>query len=341
MSELASIRALIEADIPVMLWGAPGTGKTSAIEALARESGAHLVTLIASTVDPVDVGSYLIPSGGTVVSMPPPWARDIRAKLDAREPVWLFLDEFSCAPGSVQAAFLRVIQSRAVGELSVRGCRVVAASNPADYAADGGELRAATANRFAHIDWKLSVGAWISGTLAGWGAQMSKAEAQLASSVTEYVRRNPASLLRVPENADAGRAWPSPRSWSAFIRAAAPLAFADQPAVGAACIGATAFEWAEYARLRDLPDPEEVLAGRANVPERGDAAYATLGSVVAAVLSEHRSRTERIAQAWNVLARVRPDVAITSAQTLLEYGDGEIPDVARDLARRIRGASSC
>jgi len=128
----ATIRDLLAADVPVMLWGAPGTGKTALVNELAQECGAHLEVLIGSTLDPIDVGGYLVPHDGKVSCVPPPWAQ--RLKAESARPCWVFFDELSCAPSSVQAALLRVIAERKVGELSLN-FRVIAASNPAEWEA--------------------------------------------------------------------------------------------------------------------------------------------------------------------------------------------------------------
>ena len=65
---------------------------------------------------------------------PPQWAR----RLAAAGSGLLFLDELTTAPPAVQAAMLRVVLERAVGDLALpREIRIVAAANPPGIAADG------------------------------------------------------------------------------------------------------------------------------------------------------------------------------------------------------------
>ncbi len=332
------VRNYIKADVPVLLWGAPGTGKTSALLALAKEEGAHVEVLIGSTLDPIDVGGYLVPRNGEVESSAPPWARRLSESLARGSSAWLVLDELTCAPPSVQAALLRVVHERRVGSLSLAGCRVVAAGNPSDTAADGGELAAATANRWAHVDWQCDVSAWASGTLRGWGEGVSSPRhAAVAASVASFMLRHPKSLLAVPTGiAEAGRSWPSPRSWSAAIAAAAAAPDELARRMVAGCVGdGAAKEWHEYHTSRDLPDPEEVLAGRAEVPSRGDRVAATLAAVVAAAIQPHASRKDRVERAWSLLASQRADLGIVAATTLLDAA-GTIPEVASKYAERLR-----
>ena len=164
-TELETLQAAISNDIPVILWGPPGVGKTATIHKLAHEAGAHLEVLIGSTIDPTDLARPVIGNDEEVHLSAAPWARRIKASLAAGIPTWLFLDELSCAPPSVQAALLRVVQEKVVGELNLSGCRFIAAANPTDQAAGGWDLAPATANRWMHLNWILDYEEWISGEL--------------------------------------------------------------------------------------------------------------------------------------------------------------------------------
>lgn len=326
-----AISDLLAADVPVMLWGSPGTGKTETVKALAKESGAHLEVLIGSTLDPIDVGGYLVPHGGKVNSIPPPWAQPLKA---ASSPRWLFLDELSCAPSSVHAALLRVIAERRVGDLALE-FSVIAASNPADTAADGGSLSPAMANRFAHINFVPNAESWVIGESTAWGAGHATERGAAASAdVAEYIRRNPSALLQVPAAMDdaAGRAWPSPRTWSYAARS---LAQSGSTIAFAALLGAgTAAEFATWHASRDLPDPESLLSGKAKLPTRADYISAALMAVVSAVSVKRGDRPQRILAAWGLLQSVRADQALMPARALLDVSP-DVPDFARELGEKI------
>jgi hypothetical protein len=323
------LSAAISADVPVLLWGAPGTGKTSAIYQIADEAGAHLEVLIGSTLDPVDVGGLPVPDAtGQIQISAPPWARRLRAAMDDGRPAWLLLDELSCSPEAVQAALLRVVQERTVAGVDLSGCRVMAAANPADSAAAGGWLAPATANRWLHLEWRVDPEAWCRGTLAGWGRAWDAATARVAASVAAWVTRSPGALLDLPDDHQSGRSWPSPRSWTAAIRAVGVVGM-DSPlaaTLASGCVGAAAAsEWLEWAALGDLPDPEEILAGRAGLPTRGDRVRAAAYAVVAAALADHPDRDARIEAAAAVLADCRPDIAVMPARALVDALGGACP----------------
>ncbi len=105
----------VAARVPVLLWGAPGTGKTSAIRAMAGAMGLPCETVIASIREPSDFAGLPIVVGGEVRFAPPAWAR----RLAEAGRGLLFLDELSTAPPAVQAALLRVVLERAVGDLTL------------------------------------------------------------------------------------------------------------------------------------------------------------------------------------------------------------------------------
>lgn len=336
MNTLETIRALIRADQPVLLWGPPGVGKTSAILSEAEDVNAHAEVLIGSTLDPLDVGGYAVPTKDGIVAYPPPWAVRIREELDAGRQAWLILDELSCAPPSVQAALLRVVNERRVGNMSLAGCRVLAAANPEDSAADGGSLSGATANRWAHIDWTLSAQDWIVGELSGWGK--GSRDSSLASSrsdVCGFIARNTTALLAMPTEDKRGRAWPSPRSWSAVARSTAGLRREHIGPIVQSLVGqGAAAEYITHLSSGDLPDPEDVLSGKANLPKKPDALSRTLMSVVSAVGVEREDRKSRVVQAWKILSTTRADIALQPARVLLDLVP-TIPPEARELGKKI------
>ncbi len=286
------LTSYMQAGVPVILWGPPGVGKTATVEALARATGAHLETVILSVRDPADVGGYPIPPterGAGVALEPPAWAVRLAEAAQAGRPAILFLDELTTAPPSVQAAALRVVLDRAVGELQLpRSVWVVAAANPPEHAAGAAAaLPPPLANRFAHLNVEPNPGDWAAHYPAYWGAEPpggdSPQYAAERARIAAFIRRRPELLLRVPADPDeASRAWPSPRAWDHAARAAA--AGGGDESV-AACVGeGAAAEYVAWRRAEgDLPDPADVVAGRAELPprEREDARLAALMALAA------------------------------------------------------------
>lgn len=332
----ATIEALgvaVAARVPVLLWGAPGTGKTAAIRAMSLELGLPCETVIASIREPSDFAGLPVVADGKVVFAPPRWAR----RLAEKEVGILFLDEISTAPPAVQAALLRVVLERVVGDLELpEGIVVIAAANPPELAADGWDLSAPLANRFCHLEWPVESQAFAEGLTGGWGAPVVPRlpdgwRSQLALGrglVSAFVSVRPALTVAMPEDGtSAGRGWPSPRSWemAALLWTAATVAGASEQARAALMMGSvgqgTGLELLNWASEMDLPDPEEVLANPDAfvMPERGDRAYAALSAVAAAVAADPTE--ERWLTAWKVLARAAEqgaDVAALAARVLAQ-----------------------
>ena len=330
---IEALGVAVAARVPVLRWGAPGTGKTSAIRAMSDELGLPCETVIASIREPSDFAGLPVVAEGKVAFAPPRWACHL-AECDAGI---LFLDEISTAPPAVQAALLRVVLERVVGDLELpAGIVVIAAANPPELAADGWDLSAPLANRFCHLDWPVESQAFAEGLTGGWGAPAVPRlpddwESQLALSrglVAAFVSARPALTVAMPEDGAAqGRGWPSPRSWemTSLLWTAATVAGASEQARAALVMGAVGqgagLELLNWASEMDLPDPEEVLANPEAfvMPERGDRAYAALSAVAAAVADDPTQ--ERWLAAWKVLARAAEkgaDVAALAARVLAQ-----------------------
>jgi hypothetical protein len=321
----------VAARVPVLLWGAPGTGKTSAIRAMAGAMGLPCETVIASIREPSDFAGLPVITGNAVRFAPPLWA----TRLAEAGTGVLFLDELSTAPPAVQAALLRVVLERTVGDLTLPDdVAVVAAANPPEQAADGWDLSAPLANRLCHLTWEASPRRIADGLAGGWGppavpllpAGWTAGEQLNRGLVGAFLRVRPALAVAPPANpSEAGRGWPSPRTWemAARLMTAADVAGATEQARSALVRGAVGdgagVEFLAWLVEMDLPDPEEVLANPASfrLPERGDRAYAALAAIAAAVAAEPTPK--RWTAGWQVLggcAATVPDIAATAARVL-------------------------
>jgi hypothetical protein len=236
---------------------------------------------------------------------------------------------------------------------------VVAAANPPDEAADGWELAAPLANRLVHLDWPvdgkhiakgLAVG-FPPPALAGIENPPTPAQTMAArSAVGAFLEVRPTLALQLPRSAaDAGRGWPSPRSWEAVARllAACEAARASDAARAALVEGAVgdgaALEFLAWLEHLDLPDPEAVLADPDSfvLPERSDRAFAVLTAVASVAVLD--GTPERWQQAWRVVARAAdaaPDVATLVARTLAANRPegADVPEALLELAPVLRAA---
>ncbi|MCC3312614.1 AAA family ATPase [Nocardia africana] len=353
--QLEALTLAVAADLPVLLWGEPGIGKTAALTQLSETLDLPLTTVIASVHEPSDFSGLPVvgedPAAHGVPLAPPDWAvRLVRAGRGL-----LFLDELSTAPPAVQAALLRLVLERRIGALRLpAGVRIVAAANPRSSAADGWELSPPLANRFVHLTWTHDPDVVVRGLGGVWPrASLPTLDPEKFPEAVAFARRavcgllaaRPALVHRMPSGeARRGGAWPSPRSWDMTLRL---IAFATAAGVGRDVVSllvrgtvgdGPGFELLTSIDRMDLPDPEQLLAdpGAARLPERGDLRQAVLDAVVAAV--RRQPEKSRWDAAWALLAKAvetgAPDLVVVPATTLaaLRRDQWEIPASIEQLA---------
>ncbi|MFJ1708028.1 AAA family ATPase [Kitasatospora sp. NPDC088346] len=353
--QLEALTLAVAADLPVLLWGEPGIGKTAALTQLATALDLPLTTVIASVHEPSDFSGLPVlgddPAEQGVPMAPPDWAvRLVRAGRGL-----LFLDELSTAPPAVQAALLRLVLERRVGALQLPpGVRIVAAANPRSSAADGWELSPPLANRFVHLQWTHDHDVVVRGLGGTWPrATLPRLDPERLPQAVAFARRAVCGLLaarptlvhRLPTGETRrGGPWPSPRSWemtlclTAFATAAgASRDVLSQLVRGTVGDGPGLELLASLDRL-DLPDPEALLAdpAAAVLPERGDLRQVVLDGVVEAV--RRRPDRSRWDAAWTVLVGAletgAPDLVVVPATTLasLRRQDWDVPAAIERLA---------
>ncbi len=353
--QLEALTLAVAADLPVLLWGEPGIGKTAALTQLAEALDLPLTTVIASVHEPSDFSGLPVlgedPAIHGVPMAPPDWA--VRLVQAGRG--LLFLDELSTAPPAVQAALLRLVLERRIGALQLPpGVRIVAAANPPSSAADGWELSPPLANRFVHLHWTHDHEVVVRGLGGTWPrATLPRLDPEKFSDAVVFARRAVCELLaarpglvhRLPgSQTRRGGAWPSPRSWDMTVRliAFATAASSSTDVLSLLVRGSVGdgpgFELLAALDRMDLPDPETLLADptSADLPERGDLRQAVLDAVVDAV--RRRPEKSRWDAAWTLLvAAVQtgpPDLVVVPATTLatLRQDDWEVPTGIDQLA---------
>ena len=347
MSQLNALSIAVQAGVPVLTWGPPGVGKTAAVTMLADGLSLPLEVVLASIREPADFSGLPVIREDGVHMEPPAWAK----RLVQAGKGMLFLDEISTAPPAVQSALLRIVLERVVGDIALpASVSVVASANPAEQCFSGWELSAPLANRFCHLVWSLDTQNWVEGMIRGWSIiglprlapDWENTIPEKQALVAAFIRHRPHLLLQVPKDeTQAGKAWPSPRSWSMAARllAAAQTAQEDEDAIAlliSGCVGEGAcLEFLAWYRDLDLPDPEEVLANPSGLqlPDRGDQAFAILTAVIASAID--RLTEERWAAAWSVLAKAveqgKKDIAAVAAKRLAQAKKPEFPLPQKEL----------
>ena len=184
---------------PLMVWGAPGLGKSSIIKGIANEMGIKFIDVRLAQREPVDVRGLPVPDRENkkvdwMVSGE--WPREGRGIL--------LFDELTAADRSLQVAAYELILDRRLGDLYQvpDGWYICAAGNRVEDAAVSTTMSSALANRFMHVELGEDVEAW-----AHWATLHS-----IHPSVTGFLRFRPECLFRQSDE-NLERGWPTPRAW--------------------------------------------------------------------------------------------------------------------------------
>ena len=198
---VTELRANARANIPTMIWGPPGIGKSQIVYQTAEALNAKLFELRANLFDPVDVrgglkvveqqdGTYK-----TKYGIPEDYPES-----DYTGNVVLLVDELPNAPKATQNALLQLILDKKIGTYTLPpGTAIVAAGNRSIDRAAVHEMPTPVKNRFAHYEVEPNVDDW-----AAWAIRKG-----INPTIISFVRYRPTLLhsLDSRENAfPTGRA---------------------------------------------------------------------------------------------------------------------------------------
>ncbi len=257
---------------PVMLWGAPGVGKSQMVAQVAAGQNTPLIDIRLSQMEPSDLRGIPFREKELVEWAVP--AMLPNAKRHGEKGI-LFLDEITSAPPSVSAAAYQLILDRRLGDYEIpQGWAIIAAGNRQGDRGVTYSMPAPLANRFSHYEVDINLDDWVA-----WA---------YASGIDERViafLRFRQDLLFEFDATQNPVAFPSPRSWEFAHRALHK--FEDHPELfsGAlqACVGkAAGIELAAFiASLEQMPNLDAIVRGEAiAAPKEIDLQYAVATALV-------------------------------------------------------------
>lgn len=340
-----------QAGVPALIWGPPGIGKTAIMTQIARMLDLPLEVVILSIREPSEVAGIPFVNNNKVEIAPPLWAQRL---LKAGKGI-VFFDELTTAAPSVQAAALRVVLDRVVGDTCLPpDVRIIAAANQTKYISGGWDLTPPLANRFIHLDYKgPTSNEWAEWMLLGENKKLkvdkmdkNMLNRQLSKlrglSTTFLTRKNGAALgPTIPEDPEqASRGWPSPRSWEMAIRACASsraLKLDDYDILIGALGPGIAKEFKAFEAYADLPDPQELIDGKAEFKHnksRLDRTVAVLSTLATYATTTHTV----VPKVWTLIENISKnslDLAIPAVRVLMKaelFGCKESVNVAEKMA---------
>lgn len=261
---------------PVMLWGAPGVGKSQLICQIAHENHARIIDIRLSQMEPSDLRGIPFRVGDSVEWAVPSLLPN--AERHGKKGI-LFLDEITSAPPTVSSAAYQLILDRRLGEYEVPdGWVIFAAGNRQGDRGVTYTMPAPLANRFSHYEFDVHLDDWVAWA---WDNLIDE-------RIIAFLRFRP-ELLFDFDPAHNPVAFPSPRSWEFSHRALQKFRESSDLLAGAlqACVGpAVGIELKAFIdNLDNLPDIDAILAGEdIAVPKEVDLQYATATALVGRII---------------------------------------------------------
>jgi hypothetical protein len=245
---MEALNCAYEADVPVMLWGPVGGGKSDVVDQSRKAQGPDwgLIDCRLSQFDSVDLrGVPSVALNRTCWNIP-----DIFPDAETQPFGVLFLDEINAAPQAVMAAAYQLILDRKVGDYELPpGWRIVAAGNRASDRAITNKMGSAVMNRMIHLDFEPELDDWVN-----WANKH-----HIRPEIISFIQFRP-EFLHNHDPLSKDRAFATPRTWeyaSRVLNAATPRM--EYPLLSATIGDGVASEFMSYIRIyRDLPSIEQI-----------------------------------------------------------------------------------
>lgn len=290
----------------VMLWGAPGVGKSQAVRQIAEEirnntgKTVHVTDVRLLLFNPIDLRGIPTANADKTLAV---WLKPQIFQMDGSAGAVniLFLDEISAAPQSVQAAAYQITLDRVVGEHKLpENCIVIAAGNRTTDKSVAYKMPKALANRLLHIQIEVSFRAWKEWAIQGG----------VNGKVLGFLSFRQSYLMGFDPSSD-DLAFATPRSWEMvsnllnFIDSDVEAAY---PMIAGIVGTGAALEFRTWTKVyQQLPDIEDIFnGGTPALPQNTDAMYALIASMTA-YAREHRGDIRKIANSIRYAGGMPPD----------------------------------
>ncbi len=267
---------------PVMIWGAPGIGKSKIINQWATAKRIPVIDRRLSQMEPSDlIGLPSIIDSRTHWSMPC-WFP--QSHIHGAEGV-LLLDEITSAPPQMSAAAYQLVLDRMIGDHRLPdGWIVIAAGNRTQDRGVVHSMPAPLANRFEHVPLEPDLDDLRAYAFShGWDVR-----------VPSFLAFRP-NLLHAFDARSADPAFPTPRTWektSQKLQLGIPSGLEYQVVSGQVGQGA-ATEFLAFLRMAEQITPPDVVIknpSKAKLPGDAGICYAMMGALAAKTTKENFSK---------------------------------------------------
>ena len=255
---LDMVRFSVDQQVPLMIWGAPGIGKSQIVKqvALEREREVRDLRLSMKTLNQISGTPYFNLNKNTLE-----FAYDPLLPTDENDTSIVFLEEISTAPSAIQASAYQLVLDRRINEYVLpEGTAVIAAGNRETDRGVVHSMPKPLCDRFLHVDLKSDTEEWLE-----WAMDNN-----VHSDVIGFIGGNPHKLNNFTGE-KATTVFTTPRTWGDF---ASPMMWymdrnnitnkKDVVRLLATAIGEPmAYEFYEHRRIiSKLPKISDILEGK-------------------------------------------------------------------------------
>lgn len=195
-----AVKVAINAKRPIMIYSAPGCGKSDIIHQIGEELNRPVIDIRLALYDPSDLKGfpYYDPQTSSMK-----WAPSSELPTDPDSNAILFLDELVSAAPSTQAAAYQLVLNRKIGEYHLpKNVVIVAAGNRASDRGVVYKMPSPLANRFIHLELKVDVDEWVT-----WALKKG-----LHKDVVGYISHQKQDLFTFDPKSSS-HAFATPRTW--------------------------------------------------------------------------------------------------------------------------------
>ncbi len=319
--------AVIRKNLPVwtvpsvMLWGAPGVGKSRAVRQIAEEiekstgKKTHITDVRLLLFNPIDLRGIPTSNADKTLAV---WLKPQIFQMDESDSVVniLFLDEISAAPQSVQAAAYQITLDRVVGEHRLpENCIVIAAGNRVTDKSVAFKMPKALANRLLHIEVAGSFSSWKRWAIAQ----------KIHPKVIGFLSFRQNYLMNFDSATDI-LTYATPRTWemvSHLLTHVSDDVEEMYPLIAGLVGTGVAVEFRTWCKVfRNLPSIEDIFEGKTtDVPQGSDVLYALVASMTA-YAKEYQEDLAKIANSIRYADRMPPDFSVILMKDYMSLSKG-------------------
>jgi MoxR-like ATPase len=230
-------------NIPVLMLGKSGIGKTSVVEEFARNNGLHLEVIHGSHYTPMDIMGVGVPdtSADTTRFLRPELFKRLHDAAEQGLRTCLFIDELTHFSPTMLALAMQLVQERRVaGHTLPDDCWVVCAGNGREDAGPIFNINHILTNRMAVLDVQPP-------TFDGWAIWAMRSD--VAPEIVAYLSKHPQRLWDMQPGRLVNA---TPRQWEQAGRVLTHVTDESQRlTMMQALVGSSAIEAVAYLRMRD------------------------------------------------------------------------------------------